>query len=242
MPGNRLFCPGFVQDLSKGMSKPALSRNLSALHALFALAGRMEWRDTNPVARAKAPKCDDRAPVMLSDDQLDALLWECGENTTLRLFVLVLADAGLRCESEALWLRWEDVKDGALEIISGRDGHRTKAGRGRRVPISARLAAALRAYAAENRLGGGPCVFHKPVTGERIKSLRRSFMAAAKRAKLPDGFHRHDLRHRCCTRLLESGANVADVTQFMGHADLATTQRYLHASGGHVERLRQMVG
>lgn len=48
----------------------------------------------------------------------------------LSLYVTTLGEAGVRCDSEALHLRWEDVdlEEGFLWISSGRDGHRTKSG------------------------------------------------------------------------------------------------------------------
>ena len=44
----------------------------------------------------------------------------------------------MRCESEALQLRWEDVdlENGFVQVVSGRDQHRTKSGKSRDVPLS----------------------------------------------------------------------------------------------------------
>jgi hypothetical protein len=69
----------------------------------------------------------------------------------LKLFALVLNETGMRCESEALWHRWEEeVSFDATKItvVSGRDGHRTKSGKGRVVPMTPRLAAAMREHFA----------------------------------------------------------------------------------------------
>lgn len=40
----------------------------------------------------------------------------------------------------------------------------------------------------------------------------------------------HSLRHTAATKAIESGADMDDVRQFLGHADARTTARYNHAS------------
>ena len=87
-------------------------------------------------------------------------------------------------------------RDGELWIASGRDGHRTKSGKGRWGPRTPRLRQAMREHFARFRFATydgqcAPWVFHHVTTrrqakaGQRIGVLRRAFENGAERAKLP---------------------------------------------------------
>ena len=163
----------------------------------------------------------------------------------LALYLLMLGETGLRAQSEALWLRWEhvDFARGFLVVTSSKT-HRTKSGKGREVPMTARLVDALRAHAATYRLATypgrdgarhrTPWLFHHVTTrrhhraGERIASFDAAVAGAARRAKAPAGFRRHDLRHRRVTTWLQAGKSPALIQQAMGHADIRTTMAYAH--------------
>ena len=188
------------------------------LHGAFSFAETLEVVQGNPVAKVPRPKGDSREPLILNSDQYEALLHACEGRPMLSTYVLVLGETGVRCNSEGLWLRWQDIdfERGFLTVESVRKGRRTKSGKSRKVPMTARLRDALQDHAAAFRMfmyaeERTPWVFHHTLTqrgavaGERLQSFHRAFANAVKRAELSTDLRQHDLRHRRVTTWLAAG-------------------------------------
>jgi len=234
-----------VEAIAGRVRERTVAKDRAVLHAIFAMAERREYRDGNPVARTKAPKYDARQPVLLSAVEYSKLLDAC-EDPMLKLYVLVLGETGARDESEALWLRWEDIdlEGGFVRIVSGQNDHRTKSGKDRWTPMSPALSSAMRDHFAAFRLASSsPWVFHHARTrrhhkaGDRIKSLRAAVRTAADAAKISQAWHLHDLRHRRVTTWLAEGRNPVHVKEAVGHSDLRTTMGYTHLAREHLRSL-----
>jgi integrase len=94
------------------------------------------------------------------------------------------------------------------------------------------VARALARLAARGYWTGDDDLVFPGVTGSYLdaSALSRRYKAALRRAALrPLRFH--DLRHTFGTRMIAK-ADIRRVQEWMGHADVATTQKYLH----YVER------
>jgi integrase len=156
-----------------------------------------------------------------------------GDNTYL--MVLLGGDAGMRL-GEIVALEWRDVDLDARRLTVQRSdwlGHVTtpKGGRLRRVPLTQRLAAALKAmrhlrHARVLCLSDGT-----PITRDRvIKAIR-----AAQRIAHTQVAGVHVLRHTFCSHLAMKGAPARAIQELAGHADLTMTQRYMHLSPSATE-------
>jgi integrase len=155
----------------------------------------------------------------------------------LRVMVLAAAMTGLR-QSELIGLRWRDV-DWASQRIRVRNayvrGEHSKEGKSdlstrRSEPMTDRLVAELErwrrrsAFAREDAL-----VFAHPELGtplDRTKVTRR-FQGACRAAGVRV-IRFHDLRHTFATQLAAAGTPLRTIQEFLGHADLKTTQIYAH--------------
>jgi integrase len=150
------------------------------------------------------------------------------------LMVLAAGGAGLRL-GEIVALEWRDIDLAARRLTVERSdwlGHVTvpKGGRSRQLPLTQRLTAALKTV-RHLRCERVLCLPDgSPVTRDRvIKAVR----GAQRIAGIAQGVH--ILRHTFCSHLAMKGAPARAIQELAGHADLTTTQRYMHLSPAAME-------
>jgi integrase len=228
----------------KPLAARTLAKDRAVLSAAFTFAEQHGYRLGNPVRLTKAPKGDKRPNVILSDGQYQRLIDAC-DSDVLRSYVVTLGETGMRADSEALWLQWDDInfEIGQIEVVSGRGGHRTKNGESRWIPMTDRIKAEMREHFARFRFSGSPWVFFHRIShgtrrkGERIGNLFHGFKGAASRAGLPGQLRQHDLRHRRVTTWLQQGESPTDVQRWMGHSTIEVTMAYFHYVPTHLRGL-----
>jgi integrase len=97
------------------------------------------------------------------------------------------------------------------------------------VPMADPVAAALDGlFKASASPGGDDLVLADPVTGGPLAkaAILRRFGKAVRAARLDDTHVFHDLRHTFGTRMAAAGVPMRTLQEWMGHRDIATTQRY----------------
>ncbi|HYC55561.1 MAG TPA: tyrosine-type recombinase/integrase [Candidatus Binatia bacterium] len=168
-------------------------------------------------------------PVHLSVDDLGRLLGAPDAATVLgrrdRALLEVLYSCGLRA-AEAVGLSWSAIHEGI-----GVARVRGKGNKERVVPIGADALHALRAY---RDAWPGPrrdeqAVFLNAKGGRlTTRSVGRIVERHLRAAGIVTHATPHSLRHSFATHLLESGADLRAIQEMLGHASIATTQRYTH--------------
>jgi integrase len=146
----------------------------------------------------------------------------------------VAAYCGLRL-GELLVLRWRNVdwRGSALTVerafSAGIEGT-TKSGLVRRVPMADQAAAALDRLSRRDHFTSPDDLVFGNAIGRPLdgSALRRRYKRARDVAGLRP-LRWHDLRHTFGSLLVAGGVDLVTVKDAMGHAQLTTTSRYLHA-------------
>lgn len=144
----------------------------------------------------------------------------------LEPLVILSLDTGLR-RGEAIALDWKDIdlKAGTVTV----QGEGAKSSQTRVVPLSTRVGDTLTEWQAMTA-DTGP-VF----PGATIDSLKGQWDRVLTKAEIT-GLRWHDLRHSFGTRLALAGVPLPTVQRLMGHANITTTARYLHATADDARR------
>jgi len=222
-------------------ARRSIARKAAALRRYFQWLVRTGHLDVDPTIGLQVKGGDGRLPRVLDRRDLDVLLdgelpedepdWRRRRDDAV---LEVLYGSGLRVgELCGLDLASIDLDRAAVTVLG-------KGAKERRVPLSDPAVRALRAWlrvrgdvvppdVVSSR--GHPVLFGnergRPLTPRDVRRIidRRS----------PTPTHPHALRHSYATHLLDGGADLRAVQELLGHADVATTQRYTHVSR---ERLR----
>ena len=151
------------------------------------------------------------------------------------LLVLLSGEAGLRL-GEMVALEWDDLDFAHGKMCVQRSAWKgqiatPKGGRLRRIRLTKRLAKALQ----EHRHLRGPRVLYQddgsPLTEGVVQGfVRRSAKGAGLQNNGP-----HMLRHTFCSHLPMRGASARAIQELAGHADLTTTQRYMHLTPAAID-------
>jgi integrase/recombinase XerD len=196
------------------------------------------WLDIKQVRPARAP---DHAPDALTMPAVEALIRAPGQQTRRGLrdttIILLLFDAAARIQ---------EVLDLTLADINTTAGHArvTLTGKGRRtrtIPIMDKTGRHLDQYLSAFHPGApepDTSLFytvgqglHRPMSQDNITYLLNKHATAARPncPDLPARVHAHQLRHARAMQMLRAGVPLPHIKEFLGHANIATTNIYASA-------------
>jgi integrase len=221
--------PGRNQESLTNKTKNNL---LVLLHAIFRRAAKVHGLPFNPVDNVDRFRIRSSGDIeVFSPEEIWSLVRAAASEMDAAIFVTA-AFTGLR-RGEILALRWRDVDFPASTIrvrASYSAGQLTtpKSGKVRSVPMAPDVAAAIARLGQRDEFVGEDDFvfagdFGTPINGDAVSSRYRDALDAAGLRKL----RFHDLRHTFGTRMIRE-ADIRRVQEWMGHADIQTTMKYLH--------------
>lgn len=248
--------PSTVQDWvteakAAGLSPSSIRKYHVMLHSVFKRAVRDRVLTSNPCEGTELPKIIARRSRILTPTEYERLLAEIPEK--YRLLVVVDIETGLRW-GELIALRPIHVDTlkrtitVAQTIVEVSKRHSPTGERmimkeypkddePRTLRISQSLAHAVTDHIERQGLGSDDLLFTStgkrggnPISRNTFRT--RVWVPALKRSGLDFKVRMHDLRHAHASWLLAGGADLKTVMERMGHAQIMTTQRYLHTLPG----------
>ncbi len=231
-----------AQQHTLGYARASIARRVAAIHTFYRWAVADGRSRVDPSSLLGRPKVANRLPTVLRPAEADTLVEAPpipsapdGDGTATAVALRdsavleLLYGSGLRVSEVAgLTVDRVDLTRGRVLVLG-------KGSKEREVPMSDPAVQSVRAWLATGRTTlateGSPALFfnkkRRPIGARDIRALveRYSDPLLPGRRVAP-----HTLRHSYATHLLEGGADIRAVQELLGHASVATTQRYTHVS------------
>lgn len=180
----------------------------------------------NKLDRVEYPKQSRKLPIVLSISEIQAMFTAC-ENKKHKVILALLYSCGFRV-SELINLEWQHI-DRSRKIVNIVQG---KGKKDRQVGLPEHIIPLLESYFREYKTikyvlnGQFPekeLRYSDRSVGEVVKQL-------SDKAEITKRVHTHLIRHCYATHLLESGTDINLIQKLLGHANVKTTNIYLHIS------------
>lgn len=231
------FRAWLAHEAGSGTVNATRARHLSAVRSMFRYLARHHGVQNPAPFLLGTPRTRAPVPRALTPSQATAVAAEIGDAAAdagvqardVALFTL-LYGAGLRI-AEALALDVRDAPAGASVLRV-----RGKGGKERIAPLLPAVRNALSDWLALHPDRRPDAPLFPGVKGGRLNPgvAQRTMRRYRHGAGLPDHATPHALRHSFATHLLGGGADLRAIQELLGHASLATTQRYTGVDAAHL--------
>jgi integrase/recombinase XerC len=229
-----------AQQHTLGYARATIARRVGAMKTFYRWAVASDRIGADPSLLLGRPKVVNRLPSVLRPKEAagiaEAPREPTGDDAVERAIALrdraaleLLYGSGLRVgEVAGLTVDRIDVRKRRVLVLG-------KGAKERDVPISEYAAESLTSYLKHGRpamaADGSRQLFfnrrRKPFSERDLRSMVQRYGATLLPGRRVTP---HTLRHSFATHLLEGGADIRAVQELLGHASVATTQRYTHVS------------
>lgn len=222
-----------------GKKKASIARKLASLRTFFQFLVREGTIETNPAKLVATPRIERKLPNHLSMEDAVRFIETPDTNTDLgrrdRAIIEFLYATGIRVsELVNIDLGDIDLRERRVRVTGKRRKQRV-------VPFHQLALEALMLYLTETRpvfLKNCPPAIRDEnavflnYQGTRLttRSVGRMIDKYIRQCASIHNISPHSLRHSFATHLLDSGADLRDIQELLGHARLTTTQIYTHVS------------
>lgn len=211
----------------RGLKSTTLNRYFMSFKAFHKWARKKKAITVDFMEEVTMPRRQIRTPKIPTIKETKKLL-ETPDTTTEpgcrdRAILELLYSSGLRV-TELCNVELGDFNDGHVRVMCG------KGDKARTVPVTQSAQEWVGRYVDtyRGRLPGFLFIKQRGAGMDRV-SVAVMVNKYAKRAGLI-GITPHTLRHACATHLLDKGADLRLIQEVLGHASIASTQRYTHLS------------
>ena len=221
-----------VSLMEQGMHPKSVNRKISSVKAYFRYLRKRELLDSNPTATIKSVKAPKILVQTVSEDEILGLLDQGYFNDTpegyrSRAIIELLYATGMR-RAELIDLKLEhlDRKANTLRVTGKRNKTRI-------VPVPQPAMEAIEFYLNQRgkNKGNEPYLFltdkGKKLYPALVYNTVKRYLSYVSTLKKRSP---HVLRHTFATHLLNKGADMNDIKELLGHANLSATQVYTHNS------------
>lgn len=214
----------------QGLKPATINRRLAAIRRALVEASRQGKLLAIPQIPKQAENNKKFRWLTVKEEEL--LLWGCHvlgirDAMLLRECIMFLIDTGARV-GEMMKIIPTDISDqGVLfrDTKGAADSYRA-----RTVPLTNRARQAARIISKLN-FTGSMFTTHQ---------LFSRFDRAKEEVQLTD-INRHTLRHTCASRLVQRGADIYRVKQWLGHSNVLVTERYAHLADSGMSDLADLL-
>ncbi len=223
----------FLESIyDRSLSPRSTARIISGLKSFFRFLQLENYRDDDPAELLETPKIGLKLPVVLSVEEIDAILaaidLSTAEGTRNYAIIETLYSCGLRI-SELVNLRFSDLfpEEGFIRVEG-------KGSKQRLVPISEVAIRKIRdwlPYRSQITIQkGSEDIIFVSARGKAISRVTvfHYIRQYAEAAGIKKNISPHVFRHSFATHLLERGANIRVIQEMLGHEKITTTEIYTH--------------
>jgi integrase/recombinase XerC len=212
----------------------ARARKMSAIREYFRFLEGVGLITKSPTIGIETPKREKNGRQVLRPDEYTKMLSLAGANPRDYAVLQVFLQTGIRV-SELAHLTIEDI-----DFIKPSITVRGKGSVEREIVLEKKGVHALKSYLAVRGESFSPRVFLN-YQGEPIseRGIRKLVVKYRKEAGITKKASCHTLRHTFATYKAEKGVSAFQLQQWLGHANLNTTQIYVHLGKQNARKIMQ---